>query len=99
MSKAHITRASDALTTKVEGPFAIVRTCRLCGHTETRRRGGGRGAGFREGNRQRALMHAHIKAEHPAALAATYDLLAADGWQSTTPNLPISDLKKVDSGG
>lgn len=44
-------------------------------------------------------MHAHIKAEHPAALAATYDLLAADGWQSTTPNLPISDLKKVDSGG
>jgi hypothetical protein len=44
-------------------------------------------------------MHAHIKAEHPAALAATYDLLAADGWQSVLPVLPISDLKKVDERG
>lgn len=96
MSKAHITRATDALTTKVEGPFAIMRTCCLCGHTETRRRGGGRGAGLREGNRQRALMHAHMKAAHPGALATTYDLLEADGWQNPPPTLPLNDLKIID---
>ena len=92
----HITRASDALTVKIVGPFAILRSCRLCEFRVSRRRGGGRGAGFREGNKQRGEMHQHMKAEHPNAMAETYQILADDGWQSLIPHLPIAELKGAD---
>lgn len=94
---AHMTQASDELTSKVIGPCAIIRTCRLCGHTVSRRRGGGRGAGFREGNKQRGVMHAHIKDTHPKALQETFNILAADGWQSAPPPLPLEYLKTKDA--
>ncbi len=93
----HITRATDALTDIVEGPFAIVRGCRLCDFRVSRRRGGGRGAGFREGNKQRGLMHTHMKDAHPGALARVYDILVEDGAQSINPILPIHELKKIDT--
>ena len=93
----HITRASDALTDVTHGPLAIARGCRLCSFVLVRRRGGGRGAGFREGNKQRGAMHQHIKAEHPLAMAETYRLLAEDGWQSINPHLPIKDLRRLDT--
>ncbi len=41
-------------------------------------------------------MHAHMKAAHPGALATTYDLLEADGWQNPPPTLPLNDLKIID---
>ena len=95
----HITRASDALTTVTQGPFAIARGCRLCSFVDTRRSGRGRGAGFREGNKQRGRLHQHIKAEHPLAMAETYRLLAEDGWQSINPILPMADLRRLDKQG
>ena len=52
------------------GPFAVARVCTLCKWHDTRRRGGGRGAGFREGNKQRGRLIQHIKAAHPAEYAA-----------------------------
>lgn len=92
----NIMRASDALTDKIEGPFAIVRGCRLCNHRISRRPGRGRGAGLREGNKQRGEMHCHIRDTHPKALTETVALLAADGWQSIPPWLPINKLKDSD---
>ncbi|MDE0660309.1 MAG: hypothetical protein F4Z31_07130 [Gemmatimonadetes bacterium] len=52
------------------GPRAIVRTCRICGHTLVTRKPlrPGRGWGFREGNKLRGRMIRHIRAEHPEAL-------------------------------
>lgn len=49
------------------GPFAVVRVCDICGHTELVRKGQpgvGRGYGFREGNKARGRMIQHIKKEH-----------------------------------
>jgi len=92
----NITRATDALVTVTKGPFAIARGCRLCNFVDVRRCGRGRGAGFREGNKQRGRLHAHMKEAHPEALVATCKILAADGWQSIPPNLPIHHLKKLD---
>ena len=52
-----------------EGPTAVVRYCKVkgCKFALTRRkiRGAGRGAGFREGNKQRGEMIQHVKLVHP----------------------------------
>jgi len=95
-TRGHITRATDALTAVTHGPMAIARGCRLCSFVDCRPRGRGRGAGFREGNKQRGRVHQHMNAEHPNALTAVVQILAVDGWQSIPPRLPISDLKKLD---
>ena len=53
------------------GPYAKVRVCLLCGHSEIVRKGirdAGRGYGMREGNKARGRMIQHIKAEHPEVL-------------------------------
>ena len=56
----------------VRGPWASVRTCKLCGHVETYRyTGGHRGAGFVGGNKARGRMIQHLKAAHPIEYAAT----------------------------
>lgn len=93
----NVTRVSDQLTDKIEGPFAILRTCRICGHRISRRRGNGRGAGFREGNKQRGEMHTHIRTEHPKAFDEAHRIIAEDGWQYPGPILPLHDLKKLDN--
>ncbi len=54
--------------TTATGPFATVRACHACKHTEIIRKGipgVGRGYGFREGNKARGRMIQHIKSKHP----------------------------------
>lgn len=91
---ARVMQAADALTTKREAAFGVVRICRVCGHHLARRRGVGRGAGMREGNKQRGEMYRHIKDAHPGALAHVLDTFEAGGWKAVDA-LPISDLKKI----
>ena len=93
---AHITQATDVLTTVTRGPFAIVRGCRICDYKIARRSGRGRGSGLCYGNKQRGEMHQHMKTDHPNALAAMYDFLEADGFQSCTPNHNINDFRNLD---
>lgn len=64
--------AEERFVDCIIGPMAVVRSCKLCGFLVTRKlRGGvGRGNGFREGNKQRGVLIQHVKAEHPAELAA-----------------------------
>lgn len=52
--------------------LAVSRSCILCKFYVVRRlgKGGGRGNGFREGNKQRGIMIQHLKAEHPTEYAA-----------------------------
>ena len=61
----------EAHTRQAIGPFAIVRTCRHCAFFHLRRKGGGRGAGFREGNKQRGILYQHLKDEHPEVMHET----------------------------
>lgn len=65
--------AERFITTTV-GPFAVARGCKLCKfyHVRKRVRGAGRGAGMREGNKQRGILIQHIKAEHPEALETSW---------------------------
>lgn len=59
----------DLMRTHV-GHYAIVRACSKCGEViHKRQHGGGRGAGFREGNKGNALVLKHWKEHHPAELA------------------------------
>lgn len=64
---------ADKFIASVDGPFAIVRTCKICKHTDVLRkpRAGdrGRGWGFREGNKQRGRLIQHIREKHPEALS------------------------------
>lgn len=63
---------NNGLFTKVAGPFAVVRVCNFCKHTEKIAvgfEGAGRGYGMREGNKARGRMLQHIKAAHPAEYA------------------------------
>lgn len=57
----------DDLVREKLGPLAKVRECRLCGFhiVSFIGQGGGRGAGFRRGNRARGQMIGHLKAAHP----------------------------------
>lgn len=50
------------------GPFAIVKTCTICGFYHTRPIGTGRGAGMKYGNKSRGILIQHIKADHPTHL-------------------------------
>ena len=43
------------------GPMGYSRTCRGCGWSVFRRPGTGRGAGMREGNKQRGVAIQHVK--------------------------------------
>jgi len=52
------------------GPFGYVRKCAICGFYTFRKKGGGRAAGFRYGNKQRGVIIQHIKQAHPAVYAA-----------------------------
>jgi len=64
-------RETGPLFSKVAGPLATLRVCNFCKHVETVRHGGiGRGYGMREGNKARGRMIQHVKAQHPAELAA-----------------------------
>lgn len=69
-------RAYEKYATEFEGPLAVVRGCRLCDfhllrHKAVRgRAAGGRGVGFREGNKQRGAIIQHIKTAHPAEYIA-----------------------------
>lgn len=62
----------DQLIGRSQGPSGVVRWCRVpgCRFFLYRRTGagGGRGEGFREGNRQRGEMIRHLRAEHPEAV-------------------------------
>jgi len=52
-------------------PYAVLRVCALCKFSDSYRTGGGgRGNGFRVGNKSRGLMIQHFKAAHPAEYAA-----------------------------
>ena len=55
---------------KVDGHFAIGRTCTLCGFGVTRlkERYPGRGWGMREGNKLRGQLIQHIKQTHPEVI-------------------------------
>ena len=53
------------LISTAEGPFAVTKTCRICGFSDTRKRGVGRGSGFRLGNQSMGRVIQHIKREHP----------------------------------
>lgn len=87
-------QCADALVTVTAGPMAVVRTCRVCGHAAIRKRAAGRGAGMREGNKQRGELYRHIRDTHPGALALVLDTFEAGGWAAVR-SLPISDLKKI----
>ncbi len=53
---------------RYDGPYAIARKCRVCGHTVVKRkerRRPGRGWGFRHGNKLNGKIIRHIRAEHP----------------------------------
>lgn len=62
----------ETLITVAAGPFGVARACKLCRFHSFRPKvpGAGRGAGFREGNKQRGIVIQHIKAEHPAEYSA-----------------------------
>lgn len=75
----------------VRGPFAIVRVCGVCGHTEKvakGRPGVGRGYGMREGNKARGRMIKHINGHK--SLCGIYEIfdkkarkvgeIDIDGW-------------------
>lgn len=70
----------ERLIVRVEGPFAVVRACKLCKfvHSRPKLQGTGRGTGMREGNKQRGILIQHIKAEHPAEYAAAMNLHNSD---------------------
>jgi len=62
-------KIEDEFVRKVEGPFAVVRACRICGHQEIVQKnkfGVGRGYGFREGNKARGRIIKHVKEKHAA---------------------------------
>ena len=52
----------------VVGPFAIVKSCTICGFSDSRKPGYGRGSGMRAGNQSRGRIIQHIKAEHPEVI-------------------------------
>lgn len=56
----------------LNGPIGVVRACTLCKFSHSRKKvaGAGRGAGMREGNKQRGILIQHIKECHPAEYAA-----------------------------
>jgi hypothetical protein len=60
-----VTRAAD-FWRKVSGPMAVVHYCALCPtfRVTVRRCQGGRGYGFREGNKARGAVIRHVKAAH-----------------------------------
>jgi hypothetical protein len=61
---------AEAFIHHFDGPFALVRGCKLCKHVDTVRkeRSPGRGWGMREGNKQRGRLIQHVKECHPAEL-------------------------------
>lgn len=61
---------ADKFIKRFEGPLAVVRSCTICGHFDRlpKVRGGGRGWGMREGNKQRGRLIQHILAAHPESL-------------------------------
>ena len=63
-----MTHPADKFIKFSAGPFGYTRECTICGHFDYRKIGFGRGAGMREGNKQRGRLLQHIKAEHPEAL-------------------------------
>lgn len=50
------------------GPFSILRECKICGHIVTKKKErqgmAGRGWGMREGNKLNSLIISHIKENH-----------------------------------
>ena len=66
---------ADKFISHTDGPFAIVRSCKLCRHSDIVRkeRAPGRGWGMREGNKQRGRVIQHVNAEHAWALDMTLD--------------------------
>lgn len=72
--QAHASRRYDPHFRTLEGPYAVVRACNHCSHTETVKkgvRGVGRGYGMREGNKARGRIIQHIKEFHADKLDAT----------------------------
>lgn len=63
----------EQYTVKTEGPMGISRGCKLCKFYHYRPRGRGRGAGMREGNKQRGVLYQHMKDEHPEIFNTTGD--------------------------
>ena len=64
---------ADKFIKTVRGAFVIVKYCTVsgCNFSHVRRKGVGRGSGFREGNKARGIMIQHIKTEHPELLQST----------------------------
>ena len=64
--------AEDKYGIVMQGPFGVTRACRLCKWHDFRRKvtGSGRGAGMREGNKQRGRLIQHLKAAHVAEFTA-----------------------------
>lgn len=66
----------EQYVSRVETALGVARGCRLCKFYHFRRKcGGGRGAGMREGNKQRGLLIQHIKSEHPDEYRAAMEKL------------------------
>lgn len=61
---------AEKFVTTTVGPSAVSRGCKLCKFYHVRKRipGSGRGAGMREGNKQRGILIQHIKSAHPEVL-------------------------------
>ena len=61
---------AEKFFTRINGPFAIAATCKVCKHGDVVRkeRNPGRGWGMREGNKQRGRMIQHVKEAHPEVL-------------------------------
>ncbi len=59
---------ADRYITKIDGPFGIGRSCKLCSFGVTAKKPAagfrGRGWGMREGNKLRGQLIQHIKTEH-----------------------------------
>lgn len=64
-------RKIDDFIATFDGALGVSRCCKLCKFMDQRRkvRGGGRGSGMREGNKQRGRLIQHIKSEHPEEYA------------------------------
>lgn len=71
-TKRGIRQHPDVFISKIDGPIAIGRSCKLCQFHVVKRkeRAGhaGRGWGMREGNKLRGQLIQHLREEHPEAL-------------------------------
>jgi hypothetical protein len=70
MARKRVT--DDKMFRVKETGLAVMRLCVECDFYDVRKKivGGGRGSGFREGNKQRGRMIQHFKAAHPKIYTA-----------------------------